>query len=1035
MKITDFSIKHSLTVFVLIFVLIVAGSYAYISLPRESFPDITIPIITVKTAYPGVSPEDIESLITREIETELKALDNVEEMSSVSAEGGSMITVEFEAETDVDDSLQKVKDKVDLAKPELPEEAEEPIVNEVNLSEFPIMLISISGDYSLAKLKEIAGDMEEDIESVQGVLDAEIIGGIDREVHIDVHPDRLKEYGLSFDDIINTVRRENVNIPGGYIDIKDYEYSVNVPSEFETAAPIGNLVVKSAGGKPVYIKDVADVSFGYEERETKARLNGKEAVSLSVQKRSGENIIDISNRLRKVLNKWENILPRQTSISIMADQSEDIKDMVEELENNIISGFVLVIVVLMLFLGLRNSTFVAVAIPFSMLITFLILKVLGVSLNMVVLFSLILALGMLVDNAIVVVENIFRHRQEGGGMVEAAKDATDEVAVPIIVSTVTTLCAFAPLLFWPGVTGKFMNFLPKTLIITLSASLFVAVIINPVLCSSFMKLKERDYKTKQSGESRTINIYRGLLRTALKHRKKFVAGGFLALFVVAGLYYFTGKGVEFFPEIQPQKLYIDVDAPSGTKLETTDTFVKKIEQIVSQAPDVKNYAGNTGSRGSSEIQLTGSEGTPNVGRVTVEFLDYHERSQSTWKTMESIRQKTDRIAGAKIKVSKEEHGPPTGPPVNVEVSGDNFKTLAELAERIKERIKDIEGVMNLRDDFDSGRPEIKINLDREKASLAGLSSADVAKTVRTAVYGSDISELRQGEDEYDIRIRSSKEKMKSLKDIENLRITKRGKSVPLSSIADVELSTTSGAINRKNNERVITVMADAVPGYNGTDVLGRVRKELRDLEIPEGYNIKYTGESEDRKEAVDFLSEAFLYVIFLIALILVFEFDSIVLPLTILFSVVLSTIGVLLGLIVTRTPFGIVMTGLGIISLAGVVVNNAIVLIDYIELLRKRGMEKLEAVVEGSVVRFRPVVLTAVTTILGLIPLTTGLGFNFSEFHFVVGGESSDWWSPMGIAVIFGLAFATFLTLVIVPSMYYILDTFENRFRSGTPEN
>ncbi len=1028
MNIISFSLNNRLTIFVLMFVLLIMGSYAYYSLPRESFPDIEIPFIVVTTVYSGVSPADIESLVTKKIEKELQGLDDVKEILSTSYEGASVISIEFIADTDIDDALQKVKDKVDLAQPELPEDAEEPIVQELSMADYPIMIVALSGDYSLVKLKDIAEDIEEEIEAIKGVLDVDIVGGLDREVKIDIDPIRMRKYDLSYNDIIKKISSENVTLPGGSVKIGKLNYTVRIPGEFENTLPIKTLIVKVHNGKPVYIRDIADVSFGYKEQSSYARLNGKETISLNIQKRSGENIIEIADKVRMVLKKLEPTFPGTTKYSILADQSKDIRTMVSELENNIVSGFFLVVLVLMLFLGFRNSLFVAIAMPFSMLIAFLVITAIGLTLNMVVLFSLILALGMLVDNAIVVVENIFRHRQEGMSRYEAAIKGTEEVAGPVIASTVTTLCAFAPLIFWPGIMGKFMNYLPKTLIITLIASLFVALVFNPVLCSVFMRLREKDYIGKEHKETKLLQHYRKFLAYALDHRKTVFFSAFVLLVAVIVIYGILGKGAEFMPKIDPKKIFIDVDAPSGTRLETSDQIVRQIEKVVAVQPDLKDYIANIGSKGDGEVNFgAGNNGSSNLSRVTLEFVDYHDRKGNTWDVMNKVRKGIEFIPGAVIKVKEQQDGPPTGAPVNIEISGDDFAILGEISEKILKEIENVEGVVNLRDDYDKGRPEIRVTVNREKAALLNLSTLEIASTVRTAVYGTEASKFRQGEDEYDIRVRAKEEKRKTISDVKNIFIFKEGQKIPLTSVATVETASGLGSIKRKDRKRMVTITGDNAPGYLADSVLKKVQKKLEHFKLPQGYSIEYTGESEDKEEASAFLSKAFVIVIFLIALVLIFQFDSLVLPFTIIFSVFLSLIGVLIGLIVTGTPFGIIMTGLGVISLAGVVVNNAIVLIDYIRQLRKRGIEKREAIIQAGIVRFRPVMLTAVTTILGLIPLTTGLTFDFTNFKFLIGGESSEWWGPMGVAVIFGLAFATVLTLVMVPVMYSTLDALEWR--------
>ncbi len=989
MKITRFSLLHKPVIFILMTILILLGLKAYTSLPREASPSITIPVVMVTTTYFGVAPGDMETLVTQPIEKKLKEITEVKEIRSTSAEGYSSIQVEFNPDIDIDDAVQKVREKVDLARPELPPDADDPVINEINFSDFPIMLVNISGDYGLVKLKKIAEDLEEEFEDVPGVLDVKVTGGLEREVKVDVDLDRLKYYNISFKKIIDAIRDENTNIPGGTIEVGKLKYTVRVPGEFQSPDELNDIIVKVVDGRPIYLKDVAKVTFGFKERTSYARQNGVECITLSVVKRSGENIIEVAEGVKAKIQEELPKLPPGTRIDILADQSKMIHRMVNELENNIISGLFLVVGVLFLFFGFRNSLLVAVSIPLSMLISFMVIQALGYTLNMVVLFSLILALGMLVDNAIVIIENIYRHREEGRSLLEAAYIGTREVGAAITASTVTTLCAFAPMIFWPGIMGEFMSYLPVTLIITLGSSLFVAIIFNPVFAAQFMRLSAKQGKRRADRMlNRVIELYEKSLAYALSHRKLTILGSFAGLLFIALLYGLLGKGVEFFPEVDPQQIYIDVSAPIGTNLEESNEIVKKIEaKLPPFLGDVKSYTANVGFSMQMRPSEGGGGGTPHKSRVTVDFVDREDRKQSSKITMEQIRQAISKIAGARIDVEKQRMGPPTGPPVNIELAGDDFKTLGELARRIRQIIRNVPGVVDLRDDYNTGRPELQVVIDREKANLYNLTTAKIARTIRTAVNGTNASDYRVNEDEYDITVRLSPAWRKSLKQLEQLVIFHEGKQIPITSVAKLKMVGGLAGINRKDLKRVVTVSAN-VQGRLSTEVLRDVQQKLSNFPLPPGYFVSYTGENEDQQEAKEFLGNAFMVALLLIFLVLVYEFNSIATPFVIMLSVFLSLIGVLLGLLVTRLPFGIVMTGIGVISLAGVVVNNAIVLLDYILQLRARGMEKLEAIVLAGKTRFRPVILTAVTTILGLIPLTTGLNFDFFSGKFSVGGES-----------------------------------------------
>jgi CzcA family heavy metal efflux pump len=1034
MKITEIALDKSLTVYALMVIVVFLGAVSYLRLPRESAPDVKIPFVMVYAPYYGTSPSDMEKLVTRKLEKQLKGLDDVKEMTSTSSEGASTVVLEFTPDVDMSDALQKVRDAIELAKPELPDDTKEDlIVQEISASDWPIMQIVLSGDYSPILLRSVAEDLQEEIEQIAGVLGVDLTGGIEQEVRVDVDPERLRFYGLGLPDVIDAIALENVTIPGGDLALGTYEYQVRVPGEFETVAIIEDIVINVAAPTPVYIRDVAEVSFGIRERDSISRLNGVEAVTLSVKKRSGENIVRIAEEVQETLERTRPSFPEGTRLAIVSDESEIIDDMVNELENNILSGLILVVVCLFLFLGLTNSFFVGAAIPFSMLISFLVLRFLGITLNMVVLFSLILALGMLVDNAVVVVENIYRHRtREGMGPLEAARRATAQVASPVVASTITTICAFGPLVFWPGIMGEFMKYLPITVIVTLSASLLVALVFNPVLCARFMRIRGEDGDGHRLGDrllSLGYRSYEPVIRWALRHRVITLGGVFLILAGTFALFGRYNAGVELFPDTDPTYAFASLEAPSGTRIELSNSFAGRIEEAVDGLPDLKAYVAEVGTGGGSGLSAGGDGGPAHLSRISIEFIKREYREQSSRTTLEGLRDATEDFTGAKLVIDKREEGPPTGPPVNIEISGEDFPVLGDLAAAIRERIRDVPGLVDLQDDYDRGRPELQVRPDLDKAARLGLRTFDVANTIRTAIHGTDVSEFRQGEDEYDIVVRLAGPARRNVEDVEELTVFYEGENIPLGAFADVSFTTGLGAINRIDAKRVVTVSGDVRTGYNGNAVLAEVQKRLKDFALPSGYSLAFTGETEDQEEAMDFLTEAYGVALMLILVVLITQFNSVTSPFVIMSSVLLSLIGVLWGLMATQTAFGIIMTGVGVISLAGVVVNNAIVLIHYIILLRRSGMEKMEAIVEGGRTRFRPVILTAVTTILGLVPLTTGFSIDFGrlfagDFRYavVIGGESSQWWGPMGVAVIWGLAVATFLTLVVVPVMYSTVD-------------
>ncbi|MEE9471670.1 MAG: efflux RND transporter permease subunit [Gemmatimonadota bacterium] len=1083
---TSLAVDHPTSVLVLTAIIILGGLVSYLRIPKESMPEITVPFVAVNTSYSGVAPEDIETLITRPLEEELNEIADAQEITSTSVEGYSSILIEFTAGMDMTEALQLVREKVDIAKPEIPAAAEEPMILEFNLSEFPIMQVNVSGEYSLRRLKEVAEDLQDRIEIIPSVLEVTLSGGLEREVQVNVDLARLQFYGLAFDDVIEVIREENLTIPGGTIDVGEREYLVRVPGEFEDTRLIEDIVVWSPGDRPVYVRDIAEVEFGFKEQDSFARLDGNSVVTLGIVKRTGENIIETSDAVKKAIEDSEAGFPATTVVKITSDQSEEIRKMVSNLENNIVSGLILVVAVLLFFLGIANASFVGIAIPLSMLLSFSIMQLIGFTMNMVVLFSLILALGMLVDNAIVVVENTYRFMEQGHDRKKAAKYGTAEVAMPVIAATATTLAAFAPMTFWPGIIGEFMAYLPLTLIITLSASLFVAVVVNPTICSLFMQLdgekapgltpvarwtligaavvaflialasnalaavlltvtasllwaihrwalRPIGHWFQATALPAVLRRYEVLLRWSLGHRGRVMAGMGGVLVGSLLLFGMFNAGIEFFPEdIPPETVYVQVEMPPGTRAEATDEVVKLVERELAALPITGDFESVVSTVGSGGNRGSGS----NEGTIAVNFIDFEVRERDSFESLELMRNTVgQRVAGAEITVEKPQDGPGSGPPVNIELSGEDDRVLEALADeayRLLANAPVARKLEGLESDLADARPELRIEVDRERAALFGLSTAEVGATIRSAINGTEVSEFRYGEEEYDIVVRLAERYRSNLDALADLTVVPEdGGQVPLSSVASWQVEESYSGINRKDLERVATISADVRSAYNANAVLAEVRTELAGFEasLPPGYALSYTGQQEDQQESQAFLFGAFLMALMLIAMILVSQFDSVFRPVIILSSVLLSTVGVLLGLLVFRMPFGVIMTGVGVISLAGVVVNNAIVLVDYIGILRKRdGLGEHESLVVGGLTRFRPVMLTAITTVMGLTPLAIGLNFDFKGLftrlnpNIFWGGEQAAWWGPMAIAVIAGLTFATFLTLVMVPVMHSLTD-------------
>lgn len=1114
---TSFSVDNSTSVVILALIIAALGILAYRTMPKESFPEIVIPTVYIGTAYPGNSPVDMENLITRPIEKELQGINDIKDIRSTSVQDYSSIVVEFNPNVDIAKALQDVKDAVDKAKSELPTDLDQdPDVLEINTSDFPIMNVNISGDYPEEELKEYAEYLEDEIEKLPEISKADLGGTIEREIRIDANLYQMEAMGVSFSDIADAVGAENITMSGGNILSGDFRRSLRITGEFEDPSQIEDVIVKIENNKIVYLRDVATVTDTFKERESYARSSKLPVVTVNVVKRSGENLLDAADKIKAIIERTQgNRFPDDLRVEITNDQSKYTRAEVDNLENSIISGVILVVLVLMFFLGFRNALFVGVAIPLSMFISFLVLNAFGISLNFMVLFSLILALGMLVDNGIVVVENIYRLMDEGMSPIRAAKEGVGEVAWPIITSTLTTLSAFLPLAFWDDIIGEFMKFLPITLIIVLSSSLFVALVINPVLTSLFMKIETDDEeKSKKRPLVLAIitstmaiilyiagaialgnifmlvavltvfnifilrkairwfqnvflvqleNMYERTLLFALRGRKPYIF-----FFGTVGLLFFSiillavrAPNVLFFPDNQPALINIFVAHPIGTDIEATNTFVEQMEDelfaLLEPHKDIVESLITQIGEGTGDDMDMNMGATPHKAKITISFVEYQFRNGvNTNNIMEDIRDLVERYPGVQITVNKQTNGPPVGAAINIESSGEDFEALIAFVSKLREAIADsnIEGIEELKSDLELGNPEVVVNINRENALRFGLSTSVIANELRTALFGLEVSKYKEGEDDYPIQLRLADEFRYDIGALMNKKINfmdKFGnqKSIPISSVADIQYGSSYGSVKRKDLDKVITLSSNVNAGYNPTLINEQLKALVANLEIPDGIDVRFTGEQEEQDKSTAFLVNALFIAVSLIFLIIVTQFNSVITPLIIMTTVVLSTIGVFLGLVIFNMDFVIIMTGIGIISLAGVVVNNAIVLIDYTNLVRTRKRRELNvaegeflsyedllgSIVAAGKVRLRPVLLTAITTILGLIPMALGVNINFGKLlssfdpEFYMGGDNADFWGPMAWTVIFGLTFATFLTLVIVPVMYLLADKIKMAFR------
>ncbi len=1102
-KLTSWAIDNKTSVYIMTVIITLAGIFAYTKLQKENFPDIVIPTMVVITPYPGTSPTDIENLVTRPIEKQIKSLSGVKKVSSTSNQDYSVITVEFNTNVEVADAKQKTKDAVDKASPDLPTDLPKaPDVQEVNFSEFPIMYVNLSGDYSAEKLKKYAEDLQDKIEGLPEITRVDIVGALDQEVQINVDMYKMQAAKVTFGDIERAIALENMTISGGSVTVGDMKRAVRVVGQYTDPNAIANIVIKSAAGGNIPLSEIAEVVDGFKERESFARLDNKPVITLNIIKRSGENLIEASDKINDIVKEMSKTsFPKDLKITITGDQSNKTRHTLDDLINTIIIGFILVTVILMFFMGTTNALFVGLSVPLSMFLAFMIMPTMGFSMNMIVLFAFLLALGIVVDDAIVVIENTHRiHHQTHMNIVKSAKFAAGEVFVPVLAGTLTTVAPFLPLMFWPGIIGKFMFYLPVTLVLTLLSSLIVAFLINPVFAVSFME-KEGDVQNSPKAR-KTFLIAMAVL--AVIAGICYLAGGvglgnfmvFIMLFIALNKYVFTKwihgfqnsvlpammngyenvlrwmlKGyrpigvmigmvvllilsvvvtvirspkIDFFPQGDPNFIYTYIVLPVGTDQTVTDSIThiveNRVNKVIAGNQDVESVISNV-AIGAGDPRSSSRQAESNKGKVTVAFKEFQYRTGPSSATyLNKIRDAVKGIPSAQIVVEQEQGGPPVGKPISIEVSGEDYTTLVKASKRLERYIDSLQigGIEDLRSDLEDSNPELTVSIDRVRANREGLSTAQIGSEIRTAIFGKEASKFKHDEDEYPIQIRYAEKYRKNIDALMDMRITFRDsngqiRQVPVSSVAKIEYSTTYGGIKRKNLKRVITIGSNVLSGFNANEVVGNINKSLKNFKTPEGVEIKMGGEQEDQKETGSFLGVALLTSLGLIFLILVTQFNSVSKPIIILSEIVFSIIGVLLGFSIFGMNISVVMTGIGIIALAGIVVKNGILLVEFSDHLKDQGLETREAVVMAGKTRLNPVILTATAAILGLIPLAIGLNINFftlfSELnpHLFVGGESAVFWGPLAWTIIFGLAFATFLTLLVVPTMYLLNDKLKAR--------
>ena len=1114
---TSWSINNKTSIYIITLLLTLAGLFSYVKLGKEKFPDIVIPRIIVATVYPGTSPADIENLVTRQLEKEIKGVNGVKKINSTSNQDYCIVDVEFNSKVSVPVAKQLIKDAVDKAATELPNDLPAPpSVKEVNISEQPIMFVNLAGNLPVSQLKKIADDLQDKIEALPEITRVDIVGALDQQVNVDVDLNKLRASRLSFTDINSAIARENITISGGSVDVGSQKRAVRVAGQYVHAADIADIQVKNLNGAAVRLGDIATVEDAFKDRESYARLDGKTAVTLNIVKRQGENLIEASDKIKGIIKAAQVTLPKSLNIVVTGDTSNDTRVTLNDLINTIIIGFLLVTLILMFFMGTTNALFVGLSVPLSMFLAFIMLPVLGFSLNMIVLFAFLLALGIVVDDAIVVIENTHRllHEHPNLSTPQAAKFAAGEVFIPVLAGTLTTVAPFVPLLFWPGIVGSFMYYLPVTLILTLMSSLIVAFVMNPVFAVTFMQRDEHlDHADKPkltrgfiigmgvmlliagvgyaAGSMFTGNLFLTIIVLCILDKFVFVyliagfqtkvlprfqngyarlvelaIGGTLwrqgaILLGLVGLFVFSifavgvrKPKVDFFPKGDPKFIYTYLKMPVGTRVAITDSVARELERriysvIGQHNPDVESVITNVAIGAGDPTEATAAGvSQSNLAKVGVAFKEMSERKDPhTSHYMDKIREVVKGIPGTEVSVDQESSGPPTGKAIAIEVAGDDYPALAKLSKKVTRYIDSLKigGVEQLRSNLEDRNPEIAVNINRTRANREGISTAQIGSEVRTAIYGFEASKFKTADDEYPIQVRYAKPYRDDVDAVLNAPLSFRDatgaiRQVPISSVADVTYSTTYGGIKRKDVKRLITISSNVLNGFTGPDVVANIALALKAFPTPVGYTVKMGGAQEDQKETSDFLGVALIGALALIFLVLVTQFNSVSKPLIILSEILFSIIGVMLGLAITGMNISIVMTGVGVIALAGIVVKNGILLVEFTDMLRAQGMGLRDAIVLAGRTRLNPVILTATAATLGLIPLAIGLNIDFYELfksghpHFFIGGESVTFWGPLAWTIIFGLTFATMVTLLVVPVMYLLTETLRGKITGTNPD-